>query len=125
MVMDNDIVVTLSMDCFTMKDSRITDIKCVFGEITVQDNMIRARDFNTGEESVWDFSSVAGLSLHAGADLKIVEEFIGKVRASKETECTDKAAASGTPEISNSMESHRICFMAEESRLSGMTVSDI
>lgn len=125
MVMDNDIVVTLSMDCFTMKDSRITDIKCVFGEITVQDNMIRARDFNTGEESVWDFSSVAGLPLHAGADLKIVEEFIGKVRASKETERTDKAAASGAPEISNSMESHRICFMAEESRLSGMTVSDI
>ena len=139
MKMDNGIVVTLSMDCFTMKDGRITDIKCVFGEITVQDNVIRAQDFRTGEEQVWDFASLADSPLHAGADHRIVEEFLGFVRAAKSGASTNRSPvqtpdrpesgesshADDLPEISSSLESHRICFMAEESRLSGKTVSTI
>ena len=108
MIMENNVVVTMSMDCFTLEDDRLTTIKCVYGEIIADATKIKVRDFRRKVEETYDFTNVNKLPLHANADLNIVADFIHTVRF---------GPSADTPTVSASVESHKICFLAEEDRL--------
>ena len=108
MCMENEIVVNLTMDCFTLKDNRITDIKFVFGEIYANDSHIAVTNFKTKKTQIYDFSEINKLPLHANADLAIMEEFLSSFEGS---------FTSNTPFLQSSIDSHKTCFAAEESRI--------
>ena len=71
------------------------------------------RKFRGGKEQVYDFSGILGKPFHAGADLNLVEDFVDTLSRREHHFRTT---------IGNSVESHRICFEAERSRLTGQTV---
>lgn len=113
MLMENEVVVNLSMDCFTLKDNRVTNIKFVFGEIEADDEVIRVTNFKTKEVAEYDFSKINKLPLHANADLKIMEEFISSF---------NKNFDINMPLLESSIESHKACFAAEESARKGKNI---
>lgn len=114
MVSANNIVINLSMDCFTLNDNRVTDIKCVFGEIVANDNKITVVNFKTKEVVSYDFSTINNMPLHANADLKIMEEFVTLLDRNK--------VCSASSLLDLTIDSHKICFAAEHSRLTGQIV---
>lgn len=115
MQMDDNSLITLCMDAFTRRDGRNTDIKMTHGEIVSDGKKIFATDFVTRERKVFDFTEICKKPYHAGADLKLVENFLKAVRGEESTAVTTT--------ISESMRSHRLCFEAERSRHSGQTVT--
>ena len=68
---------------------------------------MKRKRFCEREETVYDFSDIAGTPFHAGADLALMEDFIEAVRFGKKSLATA---------IDISVESHRICYEAERSR---------
>ena len=88
--------------------------RCVFRcDNDVDERILRVRRFRGGEEQVYDFSGILGKPFHAGADLNLVEDFVDTISRREHRFRTS---------IGKSVESHRICFEAERSRLSGQTV---
>lgn len=61
-----------------------------------------------------DFSGLLGKPFHTGADLRLIEDFV---------ETLNRREHRFRTAIADSVESHRICFEAERSRLFGKTVS--
>lgn len=104
MVMENGVISTISMDCFTLKDNRITNIKCTFGEIDANDEKIIVTNFKTKEIAEYDYSLINKLPLHANADIKIMEEFISSFNNNSDE---------NLPLLQSSIESHIACFQAE------------
>lgn len=104
MVMENGVISTISMDCFTLKDNRITNIKCTFGEIDANDEKIIVTNFKTKEIAEYDYSLINKLPLHANADIKIMEEFISSFNNNSDE---------NLPLLQSSIESHISCFQAE------------
>ena len=102
------------MDVFTRRDGRSTDIKMTRGEIVSDGVKIFVTDFVTGKRETFDFTEVCKQPFHAGADLKLVENFIGAVRGETSAPLTS---------IADSLRSHRLCFEAERSRHTGQTVT--
>ena len=94
-------------------DQRETHIRLTHGEIDGDERILRVRRFRGGEEQVYDFSGILGKPFHAGADLNLVEDFVDTISRREHRFRTS---------IGKSVESHRICFEAERSRLSGQTV---
>lgn len=115
MQMSDGSLITLSMDVFTRRDGRRTDIKMTHGQIVSDGIKIYATDFVTGRREVFDFTEVCKQPFHSGADMRLVENFIKAVRG----ECP----AEMTTTIAESMRSHRLCFAAEKSRHTGQTVT--
>lgn len=113
MEMENDVTISFSMDAFTLGDQRETHIRLTHGEIDGDERILRVRRFRGGEEQVYDFSGILGKPFHAGADLNLVEDFVDTISRREHRFRTS---------IGKSVESHRICFEAERSRLSGQTV---
>ena len=107
MEMENDVTVTMSMDCFTLHDNRETHICLTGGEIFGNERAIEVFHFRSGRREVFDFSHLCGKPFHAGADLRLVEDFLKAV--------TDPTRNVRT-ELEEAIESHRICFAAEKSR---------
>ncbi|WP_300796013.1 Gfo/Idh/MocA family oxidoreductase [uncultured Bacteroides sp.] len=105
MEMQNGVLVNLSMDCFTLKDNRITNIKFIYGEIDADDEKIVVTDFRTRKVVEYNYSDINKQPYHAGADLKIMEAFLSNVG--------DKLSVH-IPRLESSIESHKICFAAEE-----------
>ena len=83
------------------------------GEIDGNEVRLRVRKFRDNEERVFDFSHISKKPFHAGADLKLVDDFV------KALSCKEHKLRTS---IENSVESHRICYEAERSRLTGKTV---
>lgn len=107
MEMENGATVTMSMDCFTLHDNRRTHICLTHGEILGDETTIEVSHFRDREVERYDFSDIAGTPFHAGADLRMMENFVEAVAdPSKPLETS----------IEDSIESHRICFKAEEFR---------
>lgn len=113
MELENDVTISFSMDAFTLGDQRETHIRLTHGEIDGDERTLRVRRFRGGEEQVYDFSGILGKPFHAGADLNLVEDFVDTLSRREHRFRTS---------IANSVESHRICFEAERSRLTGQTV---
>ena len=113
MEMESGVTVNFSMDIFTNDDCRETHVKLTHGEIYGNENRLRVRKFRDNEERVFDFSNVSKKPFHAGADLNLVDDFV------KALTCKGYKLRTS---IENSVESHRICYEAERSRLSGRTI---
>ena len=114
MEMDNDVTISFSMDAFTLGDQRETPIRLTHGEIAGDERTLRVRKFRGGEERVYDFSGLLEKPFHAGADLLLIEDFVDTLSRREHRFRTA---------IANSVESHRSCFEAERSRLTGQTVT--
>ena len=95
------------MDVFTLKDNRETHICLREGEIEGDETTLRVKRFRNREETVYDFSDIADTPFHAGADLRLMAEFIEAINSSQKVLPTS---------IDHSIESHRICYEAERSR---------
>ena len=113
MEMESEVTVNFSMDIFTLKDCRETHISLIEGEIDGDENRLRVRRFRGAEETVYDFSGLAHQPFHAGADLAIIADFIDAIRTGRRDLVTS---------IDRSVESHRICFEAEQSRKEQRTI---
>ena len=72
------------------------------------------RDFSGLFGTFRDFSGLLGKPFHTGADLRLIEDFV---------ETLNRREHRFRTAIADSVESHRICFEAERSRLFGKTVS--
>lgn len=114
MELENETTIALAMDVFTQNDHRTTHIKLTKGEIIGDEKVLTVRHFRTHQKDTYDFSELVNQPYHAGADLKLMEDFIHAI--------TGRTAYFRTP-ITQSIESHRICYEAEESRLSGRTLT--
>lgn len=114
MEMENDITISFTMDAFTRNDRRETHVHFSHGEINGDERQLRVRRFRGNHEEIIDFSEFLGMPYHAGADLNLIEDFVGTIACKEHSFRTS---------IEQSLESHRICHEAERSRLTGQTVS--
>ena len=111
--MDDDVTISFTMDPFTLDDQRQTHIRLTHGEIDGDERTLRLRWFRGAREKIFDFSSIVGTPFHAGADLNLIEDFIHTLACREHDFRTS---------IEQSVESHRICYEAERSRLTGQTI---
>ena len=114
MEMENDVTISFAMDSFTLGDQRETHIRLTHGEIDGDERTLRVKSFRGRKERVYDFSPILGTPFHAGADLNLIEDFVEALAHPGERLRTA---------IDHSVESHRICFEAERSRLTGQTIT--
>lgn len=114
MEMESGVTVNFSMDIFTNDDCRETHIKLTHGEIYGNERTLHLRKFRGNEEKVFDFSTISKRPFHGGADLNLVDDFVNAL--------TDQSHKLYTS-IENSVESHRICYEAERSRLTSKTIA--
>ncbi len=113
MELADETTISLSMDIFTQEDCRRTHIRMTHGEIFGDEKSLHVRRFRNGTEEICNFEKLAGSPFHAGADLQLVEDFVDALTRSDHPFLTT---------VEESIESHRICFEAERSRLSGTTI---
>lgn len=113
MELDDHSIVSLTMDLFAKDDFRKTCIRLTGAEIDGDERRLRVRQFRTGFERTYDFSDIQELPLHAGADLHLIGDFLDALHDPAHPFLTS---------IEASLESHRICYAAERSRLSGQTI---
>lgn len=111
MEMEDGVDVSLTMEALTRKDERVTQINCAYGEILANGQTITVTRFRPARQEVFDFKEINKKPLHANADLKIVEDFLMAVRdpLNHKVRCS----------IGDALESHLVCFKAEEARLNG------
>ena len=114
MEMEDLSTITLTMDFFTMNDFRNTYIRMTGGEIDGNERSLCVRYFRTGNEQVFDFTENQLLPFHAGADLHLIDDFLQAVR-----DPTHKLRSS----IDDALDSHRVCYAAEQSRLTKQIVN--
>ena len=114
MEMDNEVTISFSMDTFTLGDQRETHIRLTKGEIDGDERTLRVCKFRGAEEKIYDFSNILGTPFHAGADLNLIEDFVDTLSRREHRFRTS---------IEHSVESHRICYEAERSRLTGETIT--
>ena len=115
MQMANGITLTLTIDCFTLKDNRKFFIHMTHGDIYCNEEKIVIQKFLTREKEVLDLSSLVDMPEHAGSDLLIVQEFFKALRGEEH---------SFTSFLDESIESHRVCWEAEENRLKNHSLSE-
>ena len=113
MEMENDVTISFTMDANTLGDQRETHKRQTNSKNNNNERNQRERRNRSREEQVYDFSGILGKPFHAGADLNLVEDFVDTISRREHRFRTS---------IGKSGESHRICFEAERSRLSGQTV---
>lgn len=109
--MDGGLTVTFSMCAFN-GGGRHAKFMGTHGYMTadLEENVIKVMPFG-GETQVYDFNLAKEKMLgHAGGDTVLINEFMDYLRG---------AAPEGITSLEASMESHFICFAAEESRLNG------
>ncbi len=111
--MQNGVTINIDMECATVKDYRNLHIIFSNGELTCDEKTIHIIRFNGRKEQVIDFSNTLSDKYHAGADLRIVEEFLHFL-------CHNKNHL--TSLLHSSLPGHQLCFAAEESRMTGKTI---
>lgn len=113
MLMTDGTLINLNMDVFTTFDNRTTKINLTEAEIICNERTVRVKSFLNGHEEIYNFSHEVDMPYHGGADLRIVEQFLKAIQGDPRQLPTL---------IQDSIESHRICFEAERSRLSGQSI---
>lgn len=98
------------MECPTEDDHRSTRVECENAVIYGDERVITVEYRDGREKEVYDYSWTKGMDLHANADLHIVEDFVDAVLSGRDDVRTSSDQA---------VVSHVVCFLAEESRLSG------
>lgn len=114
MELENGTTISFVANAFTLDDFRSTHIKMTHGEIDGDETTLRIRKFRGNEVQVFDFSDLVGKPFHAGADLNIIEDFLNAISDNNKDELRTA--------IEHSVESHIVCYEAENSRLSGKTI---
>lgn len=99
---ENGGVATVTMNLFTAEDSRDTHISLTGGEIHGDGKKIEITTLR-GDKQIFDFSDIATLPYHAGADKAVLEDFILAITEPGHKIKTD---------IQEVIESHRICILA-------------
>jgi hypothetical protein len=94
--LDNGIQMRMFLEGISLDEGRRTIIQGTEGIIRAQGALLEINDRTE------DFSSLADLPLHAGADRLLIEDFIGSLRDGHQT---------AVP-LSSTREAHRICFLA-------------
>ena len=110
---ENEVTISFTINAFTLNDCRHTQVNLTHGEIAGNEQKLIVRKFRERTTEEFDFSHVSHLPFHGGSDLKLVADFVEAVRDRSHQLRTD---------IQDSLESHRICYAAEESRLTGKTI---
>ncbi len=105
--------INVIMDGRSDKESRETVITCTGGVIRTDGKSITAVSSATGISDVYDMSEYMDMPLHGGADITIIKEFIDIVTGNGNNNEAD---------ISSSIHSHEICFMADESCKKGAAI---
>lgn len=96
-------LITIEMNALTRREGRETVFAGTKGEMVVSGQVIEVRDRTGSLIQVLDFSQEASLPYHANADLLLVEDFVEAIAA------PDRSPA---VTLEDSLESHRICFLA-------------
>ena len=96
-------MITIEMNALTRREGRETVFAGTKGEMIVTGQVIEVRDRTGSLIQVQDFSQEASLPYHANADLLLVEDFIRAVA---------DPGRSPAVTLEDSLESHRICFLA-------------
>lgn len=113
MEFENGVTASLSMDIFTLNDRRTTNINLTEGQIVCDERKICVTHFRSRRQEEFNFEEMFNQPFHAGADLKIMGDFIGAIQGR-----VDKLPSL----VDGAIESHVICFEAERSRRSGETL---
>lgn len=108
--MESGIQAEIIMECPTDEDNRTTHIDFENAVIEGDESYIKVTYKDGREPETYDYSWAKGMDFHAGADLSIVEDLIEHI--------LDKNVDIRTS-AKDAVTSHIVCFMAEESRLSG------
>jgi len=109
MVFGDDITVGFNMEGMTAYGGRRTCIFGTKGDLRGDMQTLEVHEFESGETHVWDVRKHASeLSGHAGGDQGLARDFIQAV--------SRRDPSLLTSSLKDSMESHLICFQAEESR---------
>lgn len=110
----NDVTVSFTMCAFTYEGSRIMNIMGTRGQIwcDMEKNTIRVSDFRTGNQNTVTVKINA--SGHSGSDDSFMRGFLRTVETDGDYQLSP---------ASRSVESHLIALAAEESRVTGCTVS--
>lgn len=95
----------INMECNTVDTARLTTIDCENAVIFGEESTIKIEFKDQTPDETYDFSWAKSMSLHAGADLLIIQEFINAIRE----EHLQTRTSGTTPFLS-----HKICFMAEK-----------
>lgn len=114
MQMEDDTLITLSINFFTQRDCRSMEIGLTKGQILCDGECVHARDFRSGHTDIYDFSRIANAPYHGGADFALMEDFLRLIRGEKNDIAT---------EIDDALEAHRVIFEAERGRKEGITVN--
>ena len=114
MELENQTTISFVANAFTLDDFRSTHIKMTYGEIDGDETTLRVRKFRGGEVQVFDFSDLIGKPFHAGADLNIIDDFLDAIADNNRNELRTT--------IEQSVDSHVVCYEAENSRLTGKTI---
>lgn len=111
---EGDVTVSFTMSAFTYEGSRIMNIMGTRGQIVgdMEKNEIEVRDFLTGNRTRDIIKT--GSSGHSGSDEKFMQGFIRTVE-------TDGEYSLSSAEVS--VNSHLMALAAEESRITGQTVT--
>ena len=109
---ENDITASFSMEAFTSYSGRRTRVMGSMGDIEGDMTQLTLTDFRTGVKTSWSLNT----DHHGGGDWRLVANFIQAV--------SKQDAGLLTSTIDVSIESHLMCFMAEQSRL-GKKVVDL
>jgi predicted dehydrogenase len=102
---DNNVTASFNMEAFTSYAGRRTRVMGSMGDIVGDMTQFTLTDFRTGVKTDWSLTT----DHHGGGDWRLVANFIQAV--SKQ----DPGLLTSTIDVS--IESHVMCFMAEQSRL--------
>ncbi|PWM71821.1 MAG: hypothetical protein DBX59_08015 [Bacillota bacterium] len=117
MVLEDGIVVNLTMQAFSGKVYRRIQVGGTFGEINgvLEDNRVELEIFGKEEKQIFDIGVHDSVSPHAGGDRLLLVDFMKYV---------DSKSGGFKADIDKSVESHRLAFAAETSRLSNGKVME-
>lgn len=95
-------IATLTMNLFTATDNRDTHICLTGGEIHGNGSVITVTPLK-GQQEVHDFTDTVAKPFHAGADRRLILDFLNAAAGN---------SAKMLADIDSAIESHRICFAA-------------
>lgn len=106
MLFDDEVTASFNMEAFTSYEGRRTRVMGTMGDIVGDMTSFTLTDFRTGNKTEWKETS----DMHGGGDWRLVANWIQAL--------SKRDASLLTSTIDQSIESHVMGFMAEESRMS-------
>lgn len=111
MTFENGVEATLLMTAFSAERSRKISLFCTDGEIEgdMENNIITVLPFGKEPYTIDLNKLYTDIGAHGGGDERLVLDFIEELQSN--------TSARALTDISKSIESHRIAFKAEKSRI--------